>query len=68
MFRNNDSINFTFRSIVPKTFYIYNQNCTNKIFLMIYDFIVIGSGFGGSVASLRLVETGIFRNISGYQP
>jgi len=25
---------------------------------MIYDYIVIGSGFGGSVASLLLVEKG----------
>ena len=27
-------------------------------FLMIYYYIVIGSGFGGSVAGLRLVEKG----------
>jgi cholesterol oxidase len=27
-------------------------------FLMIYDYIIIGSGFGGSVAGLRLVEKG----------
>ena len=25
---------------------------------MIYDYIVIGSGFGGSVASLRLIKKG----------
>ncbi len=31
---------------------------TNPFIMMIYDYIVVGSGFGGSVASLRLVEKG----------
>jgi len=38
--------------------YKEHENHLNPDLLEVYDYIVIGSGFGGSVASLRLVEKG----------
>jgi cholesterol oxidase len=41
-----------------QTFYIHILTFLINPLSMVYDFIVTGSGFGGSVASLRLVEKG----------
>jgi cholesterol oxidase len=53
-----NKIFITFRKFIRHTLYIYTRSLQFSHPIMIYDYVVIGSGFGGSVASLRLAEKG----------
>jgi len=50
--------NILFRPISKPDYYTWRKHLDNQHQHTVYDYVIIGSGFGGSVSAMRLIEKG----------